>query len=130
MARGPARPDRVDNLIPFVPVADVARSIAFYELLGFEVEDTFVLGGVLDFAALASSRAQIMLVRAGGSVDGCQQPTRFYLYAEDLDALRRHLLSEGVSVGEIVDGSPGPAREMSLCDPDGYCLLVAEIEAD
>jgi hypothetical protein len=34
----------------------------------------------------------------------------------------------GVAVGEIVDGSPGPAREMSLADPDGWCSMVAEIE--
>ena len=118
--------DRVHNLIPFVPVGDVARSIAFYELLGFAVEDTYVHAGELDFAALTSARAQIMLVRAGGAVDGSAQPLRFYLYAEDLDGLRQHLVAEGVDAGEIVDGSPGPDREMTVRDPDGYCLMVAE----
>jgi hypothetical protein len=34
----------------------------------------------------------------------------------------------GVAVGEIVDGGPGPARGMSLADPDAWCLMVAEIE--
>jgi hypothetical protein len=32
----------------------------------------------------------------------------------------------GVAVGEIVDGSPGPAQEMGLADPDGYCLMIAQ----
>lgn len=32
--------ERVQNLIPFVHVTDVQRSIAFYELLGFELKDT------------------------------------------------------------------------------------------
>jgi hypothetical protein len=31
--------DRVRDLIPLVHVSDVARSVAFYELVGFEVKD-------------------------------------------------------------------------------------------
>lgn len=118
--------DRVSQLIPFVQVADVARSIAFYELLGFEVSDTYVHEGVLDFAALASDDARTMLVRAAGPIDAPEQRVRFYLYAEDLDALRVHLVSTEVSVGPIVNGSPGPEREMTVHDPDGYCLKIAE----
>ncbi|MBA3262545.1 MAG: VOC family protein [Thermoleophilaceae bacterium] len=70
--------DRVSNLIPFVQVGDVDRSIGFYRVLGFEVTDTYVHEGKLDFAALESASAQIMLVRAGGPVDPRQQGVRFY----------------------------------------------------
>src|SRR5882724_201950 len=42
----------VDALIPFVHVHDVARSITFYELLGFAVSDTYSVGERLDWAAL------------------------------------------------------------------------------
>lgn len=122
--------DRVTALIPFVQVADVDRSIAFYERLGFEVGDTYVHGGTLDFAALESGSARIMLVRAAGPIDPRQQKVRFYLYAEDLDALHSHLSANEVSVGPIVDGTPGPDREMALRDPDGYCLMIAETEID
>ena len=45
---------RVDGLIPFVRVTDVERSIAFYELLGFEVADTHGNRGQLGWAALES----------------------------------------------------------------------------
>lgn len=118
--------DRVSQLIPFVQVAEVARSIAFYELLGFEVSDTYLHDDVLDFAALEAGKARTMLVRAGGPIDPREQRVRFYLYAEDLDGLRAQLASQGVNVGPIVDGSPGPEREMTVHDPDGYCLLIAE----
>jgi hypothetical protein len=120
-----ARPDRVDRLIPFVHVADVQRSIDFYELLGFGVRDTYEHDGRLDWAALTSVQAQLMLARASAPVDPRQQAVLFYLYAADLDGLRDHLLASGVHVGEIVDGSPGPEREMRLADPDGYCLMIA-----
>jgi hypothetical protein len=119
---------RVSELIPFVQVADVRGSIAFYELLGFAVTDTYVHDGELDFAALNSGSARTMLVRAAGPIDPRQQTVRFYLYTEHLDALRVHLTENGVRPGPIVDGSPGPRREMTVRDPDGYCLMIAEID--
>jgi catechol 2,3-dioxygenase-like lactoylglutathione lyase family enzyme len=125
---GSARPDRVSELIPFVHVADVQRSIAFYKLLGFGVADTYEHDGRLDWAALVSEDAQLMLARADSPIDRNEQAVLFYLYADDLDGLdglRDHLIAQGVRVGEIVDGRPGPEREMALADPDGYCLMIA-----
>jgi catechol 2,3-dioxygenase-like lactoylglutathione lyase family enzyme len=118
----------VRDLIPFVHVADVPRSIAFYELLGFELRDTHEHHGRLDWAALESGDARLMLARASAPIERDRQAVVFYLYAEDLAELRDHLLANGVAVGEIVDGSPGPAREVGFADPDGWCLMVAEIE--
>jgi hypothetical protein len=69
-----------------------------------------------------------MLARESAAIDPEQQRVLFYLYAEDLDALRERLLAGRIDAGAIVDGSPGPAREMRLSDPDGYDLMVAEIE--
>jgi catechol 2,3-dioxygenase-like lactoylglutathione lyase family enzyme len=120
--------ERVQNLIPFVHVTDVQRSIAFYELLGFEVEGTYEYEGRLDWAALVSGDAQLMLAHASAPIERDKQAVLFYLYADDLAALREQLLAAGVSVGPIRDGSPGPAREMGLADPDGWCLMVAQIE--
>jgi hypothetical protein len=113
---------------PAHTVVTPGRSIAFYELLGFELNDTHEHDGRLDWAALESGDAQLMLARASAPIERNRQAVLFYLYAEDPAALRDHLLVNGVAVGEIVDGSPGPAREMSLADPDGWCLMVAEIE--
>jgi catechol 2,3-dioxygenase-like lactoylglutathione lyase family enzyme len=120
--------ERVRDLIPFVHVTDVARSIAFYELLGFELKDSHEHEGELDWAALASRDAQLMLARASAPIERDRQAVLFYLYADHLAALRDQLLAHGVAVGEIRDGSPGPARELGLADPDGWCLMVAEIE--
>lgn len=103
--------ERVTNLIAFVQVAEVERSIAFYEKFGFEVTGTYHHLGDLDFAAIESDRAPLMLVRAAGPIDARQQRILFYLYAPDLDALRDQLVADGLPVGPIVDGSPGPERE-------------------
>lgn len=120
--------DRVTDLQPFVHVADIEKSIGFYERLGFEVRDTHVHEGRLDWVFLVAGRARLMLARATEPIDPAQQAVLFYLYSDDLRGLREHLLAEGVRVGEIVDGSPGPEREMALADPDGYCLMIAQLD--
>lgn len=79
-------------------------------------------------AALESRDAQLMLARVSAPIERDKQAVVFYLYADDLAALREQLRSGGIAVGQIRDGSPGPAREMGLADPDGWCLMVAEIE--
>lgn len=54
----------------------------------------------------------------------------FYLYSRDLAALRDHLVAHGLTPGEIIDGSPGPREEMRVTDPDGYSLMIAQINED
>jgi len=53
--------DRVSDLIPFVHVGDLGRSVAFYERLGFSVKATHEHAGQLDWAALEAGSAQLML---------------------------------------------------------------------
>jgi catechol 2,3-dioxygenase-like lactoylglutathione lyase family enzyme len=57
--------DTIVDLVPFVRVADVERSIAFYEALGFAVIKRYDRDGTLEFAGLeATASAKIMLARA------------------------------------------------------------------
>ncbi len=124
----PVRPPAgaVDGLIPFVHVADVQRSIDFYALLGFDVEDTHHHGDQLDFAALRNGDGRLMLARASAPIHPGEQAVLFYLYSPDLDGLREHLIAHRARPGQILDGTPGPKRELRIYDPDGYCLMVAE----
>lgn len=124
--------DTVVHLVPFVLVADVERSIAFYEALGFAVIKTHAPGGRIEFAGFeATPSAKIMLARVdalpAGDREG-QSPGFLYLYTPDLEAVRERLLGRGVDAGEIEDG-PGPAPNRQLCviDPDGHGHMVAEL---
>lgn len=116
----------VDDLIPFVHVHDVARSIAFYELLGFEVGDTHGPEDRPEWAALQSEDATIMFARADETIDARDQAVLFYLYSHDLHALQTHLRACGEQAGPIRDGSPGPRAEMRVADPDGNVLVIAQ----
>jgi ketosteroid isomerase-like protein len=120
-------PQRVSRLTPFVHVTDVERSIDWYGHLGFVVTEIFTPGGRLNWANLVSGEVELMLQRASGRL-----PDRgaivLWLYSHDLAALRDQLVAAGVSAGEIVDGTPGPRQELELTDPDGYTVMVTQIE--
>ena len=119
---------RVNGLVPFVHVEDVERSIVFYYHLGFIVESVYKYRGRPVWAALRSEGAALMVTTDGASIDPAGQGVLFYLYSSNLAALREQLLADGIEVGEIADGTPGPRQEMQLTDPDGYVLMVAQVE--
>src|SRR5208283_3740182 len=119
---------RVNLLVPFVHVEDVERSIAFYHHLGFKVASVYKYKGRAAWAALESDSAALMVTTDGDPVDPTRQGVLFYLYSPDLTAMHDQLLAAGIRAGEIVDGTPGPAQEMRLIDPDGYVLMVAQID--
>ena len=133
---GPRPPDsvvpppeqRVNGLIPFVHVEDVERSIAFYYHLGFVVASVYKYRGRPVWAELRSEGAELMVTTDGDSIDPGGQGVLFYLYSDNLAGLREQILAAGIDVGEIVDGTPGPRHEMRLTDPDGYVLMVAQVE--
>ena len=69
-----------------------------------------------------------MLEGTYGPSDPDHQRVQFYLYSRDLAALRAQLLAAGIEPGAIEDGTPGPREQMRVTDPDGYLLMVAQIE--
>ena len=121
----PSTPGAVQALVPFVHVTDVDASAAFYALLGFEVGATYRPADRLSWVALRHAGANLMLALADAPVVAGEQAVLFYL-----SALRDGLVSHGVVAGEIVDGSPGPKQEMRISDPDGYVLMVAQIDTE
>lgn len=116
----------VDALVPFVDVVDVEASIAFYALLGFAVVAEHRHEDVRTWARLRSGAAELMVAQAEEPPDPAAQRVLFALRTADLDGLRQHLRARGHHPSAIVDGSPGPRRELRVDDPDGYCLMIAE----
>jgi catechol 2,3-dioxygenase-like lactoylglutathione lyase family enzyme len=119
---------QINRLVPFVRVVDVEASVAFYRHLGFTVQETAKYKDRLSWASLQSGDAEIMFEGTYGPSDPDHQRVEFYLYSHDLAALRDQLLAAGIDASEINDGSPGPREEMRVTDPDGYVLMIAQID--
>jgi catechol 2,3-dioxygenase-like lactoylglutathione lyase family enzyme len=132
MGVAPTTRDSVVDLVPFILVADVERSIPFYEALGFEVIKRHEPIDRLEFAGLeATSSAKVMLARVDDVPEtgpDARSPGFLYLYTSDLEGLRARLLEAGHEADEIEDGpGPGPNRQMCVHDPDGHRHMVAEL---
>jgi len=123
-----AASESIHGLVPFTHVEDIDVSIAFYEGLGFEVIETFKPGGILTWCMLRSGGAMLMLAGTDLPVDRTRQGVLFYLYTEDLAAFHASLDGDEVTLGSIESGPTG-LRQFRIDDPDGYCLMVAEVSA-
>ena len=116
---------KTQSLVPMVSVADVERSIAFYDHLGFEIGNTFACEGETkpSWAWLQSGDAQLMLAAANEPIAD-KHTVLFYVYTEDVAAARMSLIEAGLSPGEITTPFYAPLGEFELVDPDGYVIMV------
>jgi lactoylglutathione lyase len=127
--------DVIVDLVPFLLVTDVERSIAFYKALGFVVVKHYEPHGRLEFAGLeATPSAKLMVARADRvpawdqGDDDSSGPGWLYLYTPDLESFRDRLIRAGIEPGPIEEGpGPGPSRQLCLRDPDGHCHMVAQL---
>jgi len=109
---------------PMLHVADVERSICFYELLGFATVDTD-RGKPLGWARMHCEGGAVMFLRAEKPVDASAQAVLLYMYTPDLAGLREHLLASAVKVPPIRYPEYMRSGETSIADPDGYTILVS-----
>ena len=133
MADTSSTPPPITGLVPMLHVADVERSVEFYQLLGFEVGNRVPPIGPMGWCWLYQPRAadwkrgaNLMLSRSECPIDATAQQFLFYLYATDLVALRSDLLGRGLKPGGIEYPEYLPKGEFQLRDPDGYCLMIAQ----
>jgi catechol 2,3-dioxygenase-like lactoylglutathione lyase family enzyme len=109
---------------PVLHVAEIERSLRFYELLGFETIDTD-RATPLGWARMHCEGGALMFTRAEEPMDGSARGMPLYMYTPDLTALREQLLAAGVKVPPIDHPGYAPAGEICISDPDGYLILVA-----
>jgi hypothetical protein len=135
----------VNNVITYAHVLDVDASLAFYALLGFAPKTTLKEpSGRAYWSRVHSGKGELMLARASGPIDAEQQAVLFYMYSDDVAALRQHLVAGGLrdtgayrghktptdgpsSVFEISHPPHMPAGELRITDPDGYIILVGQL---
>ena len=132
----------VHGLAPYVHVADVERSLSFYEQLGLVRQGTHAVDGRTVWGSMRNGQAHIMFAQADPEVDDALQGVLFYLYSKDVRALRSHLVGcglrdmsappqAGVSARGVVFPIQKPfympAGELRVHDPDGYCLLIGQL---
>lgn len=108
---------------PMLRVAEIERSIPFYELLGFDLIDTDRCEPI-GWARMHCQGGALMLLRSDEPVNREAQAVMFYMYTPDLPAYREQLAGKSVEVTPIQYPDHGPSGEAYLVDPDGYQLGI------
>ena len=112
--------ERNAQLVVEVEVRDLARSLAFYEAIGFVVERR-----ATGFAALRWESHYLFLAEhardAGGTL-----PVNLRVIVPDADAVWSRVVASGATVlRPIADRSYG-LRDFTIVDPDGFGIRFAQ----
>jgi hypothetical protein len=70
-----------------------------------------------------------MVAAADGPIDVAKQAVLFYCWTDDARALHAELEDAGIDVGEIRHPFYMRAGEFEVIDPDGYVVLVGQLDA-
>jgi hypothetical protein len=104
-----------------IHVADMALSLRFYSLLGFDVIDT--QGEPPGWARLHCEGGAIMLLAAEEPLEP-GHGVLLYMYTPDLPSLRGHLLANGLAPSPVRRPDYMKSGEIRVEDPDGNVVLV------
>lgn len=121
-----AMPTQTKQLTPMTFVSDIARSIAFYEHLGFAVANAVTPDGEAEpsWAWLSSGEAHLMITTACDPILADQQRILFYLYVDNVNDAHAASSAAGLQPGPITTPFYAPRGEFRLADPDGYTLVI------
>lgn len=115
----------MNRIIPMLPVRSIARSVAFYEKLGFTVEQQNDSWG---WAMMSFGDCRIMLDRSINTQPDSARQSVLYLYPEDIDAYHQQVRGRGVDIPDL-DSTFYGMTEFRLDDPDGNRLWIGQNKA-
>lgn len=116
-------------LVPYAHVADIQRSIAFYQQLGFTVANAHPEDSKAPiWVWMNAGKANLMLSKASAPIVASEQAIFFYLYVHDVKACRERVIEAGIPAGPLEHPFYLPLGEFRVHDPDGYGVSVAQLE--
>lgn len=126
------------GLTPILNVSNFAESIAWFEKLGWRKH--WEWGDPPGFGAVTSGRCEIFLCLDGQGGRGKSSLSRTFghdgndaadkgswmsIWVEDVDAVHRHCLEQGLEVTWPPTDMPWNVREMHVRHPDGHVFRVS-----
>ncbi|MEO9091728.1 MAG: VOC family protein [Rhodanobacter sp.] len=115
---------RISSLIPMQPVKNVSVGIAFYEKLGFVVENRHAEWG---WVILRCGDCRLMLDESINVAAGARRAAVLYLYPEDIVDFHRAAKENGLPVPDLGVTFYG-MNEFRMEDPDGNRLWMGQAD--
>jgi catechol 2,3-dioxygenase-like lactoylglutathione lyase family enzyme len=118
-------PMKMTRLIPMLPVRSMPASIAFYQKLGFSVEDR---NDAWRWAMLCFGECRLMVDQSINVHPEAPRTGVLYLYPDDIAEFHRSLRENGLDVPELEESFYG-MTEFRIEDPDGNRLWIGQAAA-
>jgi catechol 2,3-dioxygenase-like lactoylglutathione lyase family enzyme len=113
---------KMNRLIPMLPVRSIGDSVAFYEKLGFKVEQRNDSWG---WAMLAFGDCRIMVDRSINVHPAAPRQSVLYLYPDDIEGYHSQVRGTGLAIPDL-DTTFYGMSEFRLDDPDGNRLWIGQ----
>ena len=113
---------KMERLIPMLPVSDISRSIAFYEKLGFTVEDR---NDGWRWAMLRFDDCRLMVDQSINLHPDAPRQGVVYLYPDNIAAYHGQVRAVGLEIPDLETTFYG-LTEFRLDDPDGNRLWIGQ----
>jgi len=117
---------QMTRLIPMLPVRSIAASIAFYEKLGFTVEQRNDGWG---WAMLRFDECRLMIDQSINVHPGIPRASVLYLYPDDIAGYHAEVRKNGLTIPDLEQSFYG-MTEFRIDDPDGNRLWIGQRNAD
>lgn len=125
------------GLTPILNVSDIEQSFAWFEKLGWT--RGFDWGTPPTFGAVCSGEFEIFLCRGAqggrgrsalattsGAGEMGDKGVWMSIWVDDVDAVHRHCLAQGIEVTHPPTDEPWNVREMHIRHPDGHVFRISK----
>lgn len=109
-------------ITPIVPATDMARTMLFFESLGFSVRP-YADGSQYAFAQMDG---QHLHIRKAGAGEFTANPGGVYLYVDDVDAFYDRVVASGITPLDKPADYEWKMREFAIGDPDGLLIRIGQ----
>lgn len=114
---------KLNRLIPMLPVKSMPASVAFYEKLGFAVENR---RDEWNWAMLVCGECRLMVDQSINVDPSAARQSVIYLYPDDIVAYHKQVRDNGIDIPDLETTFYG-MTEFRLDDPDGNRLWVGQM---
>jgi uncharacterized glyoxalase superfamily protein PhnB len=124
------------GLTPILSVSDIVQSFAWFERLGWK--KGWDWGTPPTFGAVCSGECEIFLCQGAqggrgrsalpstaGAGEAGDKGVWMSIWVEDVDAVHRHCLEQGLEVTHPPTDEPWCVREMHVRHPDGHVFRIS-----
>ena len=127
------------GLTPILNVSNIVESFAWFEKLGWK--KGFQWGSPPTFGAVCSGECEIFLCQGAqggrgksaipmtfgpGGDEAADKGVWMSIWVDDVDAVHRHCLAQGIEVTYPPTDEPWNVREMHIRHPDGHVFRISK----